>query len=118
MIQLVCQLSTEEKRDVLMSSQLSPTERLGLILSGKVGVDIESGAYVRRSRGRTKLGDHHYTLVIPTCNMWLTESGMCIHEPEYRYFRAVDDREAIGKANARLDRLYRHVGKHAARVKA
>lgn len=96
-------------------SQLSTEEQLGLMLSRKVGIDKESGIYVSRSAGRTKRGDHHYTLVVPSCNMWITDSGHVLHESEYFYTRATDDSEAIDKFNKRIERWNRRVSQHAAK---
>lgn len=83
-----------------------PSTRLVMALRGQIALDLETGAHVWASRGRSR-GAPHYGLTIPipaaqrTADPW----GYVAKEKHHR-FRAWSDAEALAHAQAYLTKWH------------
>lgn len=94
-----------------LASQMNMADRLACIYRGWIAVDLESGAFIRRSNGRTEDGMTKYILILP--NQSPTERGGHFREyhwyfPQGRFiYRCSNDAQAIEKGTGHLARMLR-----------
>lgn len=91
--------------------ELTPAERLGAVIRGWVALDMESGAQLSQTHGRTKGGLPKYVLILPNKSVEGRGGHFEYADWDYpggrKFIRAWTLKEASDIANQKLERMLR-----------